>query len=69
MYNGAAAVGDVVYLVPFDQNNVGAFNTATSTFSTFATDGDAASGHNKYSGAAVVGDVVYMVPYLSLIHI
>jgi len=38
-------------------------DTATNTFSTVATTGDAATGDYKYSGAAAVGTSVYFAPY------
>ena len=43
-YAGAAAVGTKVYFAPYNQNNVGIFDTGTSAFSTVATTGDAATG-------------------------
>jgi hypothetical protein len=57
------AVDSIVYFAPFNQNNVGVLDTATSTFSTITTTGDAASGNSKYHFAVAVGSVVYFGPH------
>jgi hypothetical protein len=49
---------------PWGQNNVGVLDTATNVFTTVATTGAAASGHNKYDGAVAVGDKVYFARLL-----
>ena len=43
-YHGAAAVGSIVYFVPYAQHNVGILDTRTDLFSTVATTGAAADG-------------------------
>ena len=47
-----------VIFAPYNQNNVGIFDTATSQFSTVATTGNAATGTGKYYAAGVVGTKV-----------
>ena len=61
-YGGAAAVGTLVVFAPYNQNNVGLFDTTSDTFTTVATTGDAASGDAKYGGAVTVGTKVYFSP-------
>ena len=43
---------------------MGVLDTATNVFTTVATTGAAASGHNKYDGAVAVGDKVYFARLL-----
>jgi hypothetical protein len=47
---------------------VGILDTATNTFSTVATTGDARYGVYKYEDAAVVGTKVYFGQGLTLVH-
>jgi hypothetical protein len=66
-YNGAVAVGTMIYLVPAAQRDVGVITTTTDSFTTIATNLDAGhgedSGWKAYSGGAVVaGKVVVFAP-------
>jgi hypothetical protein len=63
-YFGAAAIGTKVFFAPYNQNNVGIYDAATSAFSTAATTGDASTGYYKYSGAAAIGTKVFFTPYI-----
>jgi hypothetical protein len=62
MYNGAAAVGNLVYFAPYNHNSTGVLDTVTNVFSTVSTRGDAASGEHKYGGAVAIGSRVFFVP-------
>ena len=54
-YSGAAAVGTKVYFAPYVQNNVGIYDTATSTFS--AVGAQAAPVHHGAGDQAIRGGV------------
>jgi hypothetical protein len=62
-YDGAAAVGTAAYFAPFNQDNVGVFDTQTSQFSTISTKPEGVRGSGKYRGAAAVGTTVFFAPY------
>jgi len=56
-YSGAVAIGEMVYFVPDEQNNVGVFNATSNIFSTIAKTGEC-----EYSGGAAVGTKVVFAP-------
>ena len=58
---GAAAVGTKVYFAPWNQANVGIFDSGQSTFAVQEATG--ATGTSKFRGAAAVGTKVYFAPF------
>ncbi|CAJ1439605.1 unnamed protein product [Effrenium voratum] len=59
-YSGAVRRDCTLYLVPFNADSVGIFDTARRSFRTVSIP---SSSEFKYSAGVMVGDVAYFVPY------
>ena len=63
LYWGCVAVGNIIYMVPYNSDSVGVLGTTNGTFSKKMNSPSMSDRQMLYRGGVVVGTRVYFVPY------